>query len=123
MAVRGALMQLLRQLLAQVRVRDLPAGSAKIWAQPEQPTSNSTGASGRFTNLATWFPAPGTSLNLTIHTTGAREPAFQGLKNTAANSWLGSSARKKRRFSQKQKFLVFVLPFISLQLPKSIDTS
>lgn len=71
-----------------------PCWFCKIWAQPEKASSKSPRASGWFTNLATQSPAPVTSLNLTIHTTGATEPASQGLKKWAVNSWMGPSAGK-----------------------------
>lgn len=122
-AVWGWLMQLLRRLLAQVSVRDLPAGSAKIWAQSEKASSKSPEAPGWFSNLATWSPAHTTPLNLTIHITGAIEPAAQRLKNWAVNSWMGPSAGKRRRFSQKQnRNFIFCSTFHSPLVTKSMDT-
>lgn len=86
-----------------MRVKHLPASSAKILAQPAKAASKSAGASGQFNNSAT-APAPASrvSLNPSIHITEVMEPASCGPNNQTVDTWMGSSARNKRRFSQNQ---------------------
>lgn len=101
-----------------------PCWFCKIWAQPEKPFSKSSRASGWFTNLVTQSTAPVTSLNLTIHIMELQSQLLRDWKNgLSTHGWVLQQGSREDLAKNRREIPSFVLPFIPLQLLKSINTS